>query len=38
MFSKVEFGRSAEVYAEIMATVKLDCEERRYCSTRAVSS
>jgi hypothetical protein len=38
MFSKVECGRSAEVYAEMIATVKFDWGERRYCSTRAVSS
>jgi hypothetical protein len=38
MFSKVELGRSADVYAEIMAAVKVEAEERRYCSTRAVSS
>jgi hypothetical protein len=38
MFSNVELGKSAEVYAEITAGVKFEDEERRYCSTRAVSS
>lgn len=36
MFSKLDWDRSGEVYEVIIAELKLD--ERRYCSTRAVSS
>lgn len=38
MFSKVDCESSAEVYAEIIVGVKFATDERRYCSTRAVSS
>jgi hypothetical protein len=38
MFSNVDCDSSADVYAEMMAGVKFANEERRYCSTRAVSS
>jgi hypothetical protein len=38
MFSKVDCDNSAEVYAEMMAGVKFADDDRRYCSTRAVSS
>jgi hypothetical protein len=38
MFSKVDWESAADVYAEMMAGAKLECDDRRYCSTRAVSS
>jgi hypothetical protein len=38
MFSKVDCDSSADVYALTIAGVKFECEDKRYCSTRAVSS